>query len=129
MNDDTAVNDHLVERMLHRRADRGDLTGLERSVREAVERTPQDRRGWWGPASRAPNRESHRSRYAVAGAAAIIVIGFAQIIKQGGPKLGVDFSGGTAMVLRFERPVTEDAASRLGAGIAMVAIGCFPRGS
>ncbi|HUR21455.1 MAG TPA: protein translocase subunit SecF, partial [Vicinamibacterales bacterium] len=37
------------------------------------------------------------------------VIGFAQIIKQGGPKLGVDFSGGTAMVLKFDRPVSEDA--------------------
>jgi preprotein translocase subunit SecF len=47
--------------------------------------------------------------HAIALSAAIIVIGFAQIIKQGGPKLGVDFSGGTAMVLRFDRPVTEDA--------------------
>jgi preprotein translocase subunit SecF len=47
--------------------------------------------------------------HAIALSAAIIVIGFAQIIRQGGPKLGVDFSGGTAMVLRFDRPVTEDA--------------------
>jgi preprotein translocase subunit SecF len=47
--------------------------------------------------------------HAIALSAAVIVIGFAQIISQGGPKLGVDFSGGTAMVLRFDRPVTEDA--------------------
>ena len=47
--------------------------------------------------------------HAIALSAAIIVIGFAQIARQGGPKLGVDFSGGTAMVLRFDRPVTEDA--------------------
>ena len=47
--------------------------------------------------------------HAIALSAAIIVIGFAQIIMQGGPKLGVDFSGGTAMVLKFDRPVTEDA--------------------
>jgi preprotein translocase subunit SecF len=47
--------------------------------------------------------------HAIALSAAIIVIGFAQIVRQGGPKLGVDFSGGTAMVLRFDRPVTEDA--------------------
>jgi preprotein translocase subunit SecF len=39
----------------------------------------------------------------------IIVAGIAQIISQGGPKLGVDFSGGTAMVLRFEQPVSDDA--------------------
>jgi preprotein translocase subunit SecF len=47
--------------------------------------------------------------HAIALSAAIITIGFAQIIKQGGPKLGVDFSGGTAMVLKFDRPVSEDA--------------------
>ena len=47
--------------------------------------------------------------HAIAMSAAIIVIGFGQIIKQGGPKLGVDFSGGTAMVLKFDRPVSEDA--------------------
>lgn len=47
--------------------------------------------------------------HAIALSAAIIVIGLAQIARQGGPKLGVDFSGGTAMVLRFDRPVTEDA--------------------
>ena len=47
--------------------------------------------------------------HAIALSAAIIVIGFAQIINQGGPKLGVDFSGGTAMVLQFEQPVSEDA--------------------
>ena len=47
--------------------------------------------------------------HAIALSAAVIVIGFAQIVSQGGPKLGVDFSGGTAMVLRFDRPVTEDA--------------------
>ncbi len=47
--------------------------------------------------------------HALALSAAIILIGFAQIVAQGGPKLGVDFSGGTAMVLRFDKPVTEDA--------------------
>lgn len=49
--------------------------------------------------------------------AAIIVIGLAQILQQGGPKLGVDFSGGTAMVLRFDTPVTEDAVRGALAGI------------
>lgn len=39
----------------------------------------------------------------------VIVAGLAQIVSQGGPKLGVDFSGGTSMVLRFQQPVSEDA--------------------
>jgi len=47
--------------------------------------------------------------HAIALSAAVIVVGIGQIIMQGGPKLGVDFSGGTALVLRFDRPVTEDA--------------------
>jgi preprotein translocase subunit SecF len=46
--------------------------------------------------------------HAIALSLAIIVIGFAQIIKQG-PRLGVDFSGGTSLQLKFDRPVTEDA--------------------
>ncbi len=47
--------------------------------------------------------------HAIAASAAIIIAGLGQIISQGGPRLGVDFSGGTAMVLRFDQPVTEDA--------------------
>lgn len=39
----------------------------------------------------------------------VIVAGVAQIVSQGGPRLGVDFSGGTSMVLRFEAPVSEEA--------------------
>jgi preprotein translocase subunit SecF len=39
----------------------------------------------------------------------VISAGFGQIVMQGGPKLGVDFSGGTSMVLRFQQPVSEDA--------------------
>lgn len=39
----------------------------------------------------------------------VIVAGIGQMVAQGGPRLGVDFSGGTSMVLRFEQPITEDA--------------------
>ncbi|MCR4376064.1 MAG: protein translocase subunit SecF, partial [Acidobacteria bacterium] len=46
--------------------------------------------------------------HAIVFSAAIITIGIGQIIAQRGPKLGVDFSGGTAMVLKFQQPVTED---------------------
>lgn len=47
--------------------------------------------------------------HAIALSAVVIIAGIGQIIAQGGPRLGVDFSGGTAMVLRFEQPITEDA--------------------
>lgn len=47
--------------------------------------------------------------HAIAFSTVLIVVGIGQIISQGGLKLSVDFSGGTAMVLRFEQPITEDA--------------------
>lgn len=47
--------------------------------------------------------------HAIAFSAVVILVGIGQIIAQGGPKLGVDFSGGTAMVRKFQQPVTEDA--------------------
>lgn len=47
--------------------------------------------------------------HAIVFSTVLIVVGVGQIIAQGGLKLSVDFSGGTAMVLRFEQPVTEDA--------------------
>lgn len=47
--------------------------------------------------------------HAIALSAVVIIAGIGQIIAQRGPRLGVDFSGGTAMVLRFEQPITEDA--------------------
>jgi preprotein translocase subunit SecF len=48
----------------------------------------------------------------------VIVAGLAQIYAQGGLKLGVDFSGGTSMVLRFEQPVSEDAVRGALASLA-----------
>ncbi len=39
----------------------------------------------------------------------VMVAGLGQIVSQGGPKLGIDFTGGTELVLRFDAPVTEDA--------------------
>ncbi len=47
--------------------------------------------------------------HAIALSAVVIVAGIGQIIAQGGPKLSVDFAGGTALVVRFAQPVTEDA--------------------
>jgi preprotein translocase subunit SecF len=47
--------------------------------------------------------------HAIALSLVVIAAGLGQIVMQGGPKLGVDFSGGTSMVLRFQQPVSEDA--------------------
>jgi len=46
--------------------------------------------------------------HAIAFSTILIVVGVSQILTQGF-KLGVDFEGGTVMVLRFEQPVSEDA--------------------
>lgn len=47
--------------------------------------------------------------HAIALSTVVIIAGVVQIIAQGGPRLGVEFAGGTSMVLRFQQPVGEDA--------------------
>jgi preprotein translocase subunit SecF len=47
--------------------------------------------------------------HAIIFSAVLIVVGVGQIVAQDGLKLGVDFSGGTSLVLRFEQPIAEDA--------------------
>ena len=39
----------------------------------------------------------------------IIIGGFALSLARGGVPLGIDFSGGTLVVLKFQQPVHEDA--------------------
>ena len=46
--------------------------------------------------------------YAVAGSLLLILVGVAMIVARGGLPLGIDFSGGTLMVLEFEQAVSED---------------------
>ncbi len=46
--------------------------------------------------------------HAIALSAVVIVAGFVQMAIQG-PKLGIDFSGGTLVIYKFATPVTEDA--------------------
>ena len=45
--------------------------------------------------------------HAIALSAAIIIAGFGYAATRGVP-LGIDFSGGTVMVVQFEQPVTDD---------------------
>jgi len=47
--------------------------------------------------------------YAVAVSMVIIVIGVVAIVARGGLPLGIDFSGGTLMVLEFEQPMPEES--------------------
>ncbi len=47
--------------------------------------------------------------YAVAVSLVVIVAGTAMVVARGGLPLGIDFSGGTLMVLEFEQAMTEDA--------------------
>jgi preprotein translocase subunit SecF len=47
--------------------------------------------------------------YAIALSAVVILAGFGLMISRGGVPLGVDFSGGTVLVYKFDRPVSEDA--------------------
>jgi preprotein translocase subunit SecF len=57
-----------------------------------------------------PNINFIRWRWqAMALSAAIILGGFATILARGGLPLGVDFTGGTVVVLDFVQPVSEDA--------------------
>ena len=47
--------------------------------------------------------------YAVAVSMVIIVIGIVAIVTRGGLPLGIDFSGGTLVVLEFEQPMSEES--------------------
>ena len=54
--------------------------------------------------------------HAIALSALVIVAGLAMIVTRGLP-LGIDFSGGTIVVLKFERPVTEEVVRTALAGV------------
>ncbi|HSL22123.1 MAG TPA: protein translocase subunit SecF [Vicinamibacterales bacterium] len=47
--------------------------------------------------------------HALALSAVVILAGIGLMISRGGLPLGVDFSGGTVLIYKFDRPVTEDA--------------------
>ncbi|MDA1095946.1 MAG: protein translocase subunit SecF [Chloroflexi bacterium] len=47
--------------------------------------------------------------YAIAVSVVVIVAGVVMVVVRGGLPLGIDFSGGTLMVLEFEQPTSEDS--------------------
>jgi len=50
--------------------------------------------------------------HALALSLAVILAGAAVMVARGGLPLGIDFSGGTIVVVKFDRPVTEDAVRK-----------------
>jgi len=50
--------------------------------------------------------------HALALSLVVILAGAAVMVSRGGLPLGIDFSGGTIVVVKFDRPVTEDAVRR-----------------
>jgi preprotein translocase subunit SecF len=55
--------------------------------------------------------------HALALSVLIILAGFGYMASRGGVPLGIDFSGGTIVVLKFQQPVTEEAVRAAVAGI------------
>ncbi len=49
--------------------------------------------------------------------AALIVIGMISLIAHGGPKLGIDFQGGTLLQIRFEQPIAAESIRETLAGV------------
>jgi protein-export membrane protein SecD/preprotein translocase SecF subunit len=59
---------------------------------------------------RTPDVDFHRwHRHALALSAIVILAGAALMAARGGIPLGIDFSGGTIMTVKFDQPVSEDA--------------------
>jgi preprotein translocase subunit SecF len=60
-----------------------------------------------------PNIDFLKWRWAALAASGIvIVLGIGTIMARGGLPLGVDFSGGTVLVIKFEQPTGEDVVRR-----------------
>ena len=65
-----------------------------------------------------PNFDFLRWRWhAVALSLVVIIAGVATLVSRGGLPLGIDFSGGTIVVIEFDQPVTEDAVRDALAGV------------
>ncbi len=71
------------------------------------------------PILKNPNFDFLKWRWPAVGlSVAIILAGAVAVAVQGGPALGIDFSGGTIVVVKFDAPVTEDAVRDAISGVA-----------
>lgn len=61
-----------------------------------------------------PNYDFIRWRWhAIVLSAIVILAGIGLTISRGGPPLGIDFSGGTIVIVKFQQPTTEEAVRRV----------------
>ena len=66
-----------------------------------------------------PNFDFLKWRWPAVGASFLVIVaGAVAVAMQGGLALGVDFSGGTIVVVQFDNPVTEDAVRDAVSGVA-----------
>jgi preprotein translocase subunit SecF len=62
------------------------------------------------PFFRTPNFDFLRWRWhALALSAVVLIGGLGLLVARGGLPMGIDFSGGTVLIYKFDRPITEDA--------------------
>ena len=71
------------------------------------------------PIFKNPNFDFLKWRWPAVGLSVVIIVaGAVAVAIQGGLRLGIDFSGGTIVIVKFDAPVTEDAVRAAISGIA-----------
>ena len=69
------------------------------------------------PIFKNPNFDFLKWRWPAVGLSCLIIFaGAVAVALQGGVSLGIDFSGGTSVIVQFDDPVTEDAVRDAVAG-------------
>ena len=71
------------------------------------------------PIFKNPNFDFLKWRWPAVGLSILIIVsGVVTVAIQGGLRLGIDFSGGTIVIVKFDAPVTEDAVRAAISGVA-----------
>ena len=71
------------------------------------------------PIFKNPNFDFLKWRWPAVGVSLLIIVaGAVAMAMQGGPAFGIDFSGGTILIVQFDNPVTEDTVRGAISGIA-----------
>jgi len=71
------------------------------------------------PIFKNPNFDFLKWRWPAVGLSTLIIVaGVVTVAIQGGLRLGIDFSGGTIVIVKFDTPVTEDAVRAAISGVA-----------
>lgn len=71
------------------------------------------------PIFKNPNFDFLKWRWPAVGVSLLVIVaGAVAMAMQGGPRFGIDFSGGTILIVQFDNPVTEDTVRGAISGIA-----------